>query len=86
MTFFEHQRTNPQRAIDEYKESMAKKHHASIDIWANELKKDYPIVKLGQGRDPAETDQYIEIAFVSVCVVAALSAVIYLSYLAGGWQ
>ena len=71
-----------QRAIDEYKKSMPKKDHASIDIWANELKKDYPIVRLGQGRDEVpEGDRLIEAVFVLICTFAGIAGFLFLCYL-----
>lgn len=69
MTNPEHQRTNPQRAIDEYKKNTP------------------PLVKLGQGRDEApEGDKLIEALFVLVVTGFLLSALMFLCYLAGGWQ
>jgi hypothetical protein len=65
----EHQRPNPQRAVEEYKKNTP------------------PLVKLGQGREEApELDHYIEMVFVLVCTSAAIGTLMFICYLAGGWQ
>jgi hypothetical protein len=99
----EHDRTNPQRAIDEYKHNTIKCRYCNDTGWEDDVvitaygirqgfecvhckKNTPPLIKLGQGREEQPSDKTIEVIYVSFLVGGLIALLMFVCYLAGGWQ
>ena len=86
----EHQRTNPQRAIDEYKKSTYGNCSSCGLGMPSERQSTNgvpPIIQRGQGRDESpEEDQLIEGLFVTSCSFVLVAVLMIGAYLLGAWR
>ena len=94
----EHDRTNPQRAIDEYKKNTPP--HGAYTYGgqtggnpmgtgpatAHQATNGVPLVETGQGRTPQDLEHTVRVLTTLALASAALAAFMFFCYLAGGWQ
>ena len=85
-------RANPQRAIDEYKKNTKRSTRALSDLQGsdishlNKFRDAPPLIKLGQGREEQPSDKTVEVIYVSFLVGGLIALLMFVCYLAGGWQ